>query len=88
MAKLYFKNSKGEQRPIADINSWDEIFDEMHKHVDKCNEANREKGCREFQWYYTRCWYDKDDDMTTFDIGSHTEFFIAEGNWINEKTED
>lgn len=87
MAKLYFENSKGERKHIADINKSSEIFHEIHKHIDKCNEVNKKKGCREFQWFYTRLWYNEEDNETHFDVGSHTEFFIAEGDWTNKDEE-
>lgn len=64
---LYFQNSDGNERIIANINSVDDTFKEMKKFM---NEHN-------FNSYYTRGW--EENGRIKFDVGSHTEFFYLDG---------
>lgn len=75
--KLYFKNSRGEMRVVAEFDSGKtdkEYLEAAEKEIKKfCEERN-------FQIYYTRVW-NKDHNgqqMTKFDVGSHTEFFFLD----------
>lgn len=61
--KLVFQNSMGNERKIADVEDKDEAMRKIKKF---CLE-------RDFKIMYTRCW--EKDGVTTFDVGSHTEFF-------------
>lgn len=61
--KLYFQNSQGKERVIAEINSEKEAFKEINKF---CEERN-------FKIYYIRTWMV--NGRKKFDVGSHTEFF-------------
>lgn len=63
--KLYFQNSKGEERPIAEVDSREDAMRRIKKF---CLD-------RDFTIYYTRCWGELDKDGITYDVGSHTEFF-------------
>lgn len=67
--KLYFENSYGKERLIAEVANEEEAFKEIHKFLDEHN----------FKSYYTRTWmrnkYDK-----VYDVGSHSEFFIVKTN--------
>lgn len=69
MGKLWFQNSKGQKRVIAEVNDFNEVFSEIHKFLEKNN----------YKSYYTRFW--EEDGMTKFDVGSHTEFFFWEGKY-------
>lgn len=62
--KLYFKNSRGDKRLIAEPNTEEEAFKEIHKFLDEHN----------FKSYYTRIW-ETPDGVKVYDVGSHTEFF-------------
>ena len=65
--KLYFKNSQGKERLIAEC----ETVQEVHKEIDKfLNEHN-------FKSYYMRSW--GNEDAVTIDVGSHSEFFRIKG---------
>ena len=67
--KLYFENSKGVERVIAEVANEKEAYKEINKF---CEERN-------FKIYYVRTWmrnkYDK-----VYDVGSHSEFFICRTN--------
>lgn len=67
--KLYFENSYGEERVIAEVANEQEAFKEIHKF---CEERN-------FKIYYTRSWKTK-SGRTKYDVGSHTEFFYLATN--------
>ena len=75
--KLYFQNSRGVERMIAEPSNREEVVKEINKFLDDHN----------YKSYYTRVW--EDDDRLVFDVGSHTEFFILEGmsfeEWSNGK---
>ena len=62
--KLYFQNSRGEERLIAEPSNKEEVNKEINKFLDNHN----------FKSYYTRVWVA--DNKMIFDVGSHTEFFI------------
>ena len=65
--KLLFKNSNGNERVIADVNSFSEANEEIDKFLDEHN----------FKSYYKRLW--EENSRMWVDVGSHTEFFIVEG---------
>ena len=75
--KLWFENSFGEERVIADCQTEQEVFQEINKFIDQCNERNKARGVKLFEHYYTRIWYS--NGRTHYDVGSHTEFFHWEG---------
>lgn len=69
--KVYFENSNGERRPISDeIETYNEVVGVINKFLDD----------HDFTSYYMRVWYDEEENMTWFDVGSHTEFFLCDGN--------
>ena len=63
--KLYFQNSKGNRRLIAEPTTEEEVNEEIDKF---CKDRN-------FEIYYTRAWRDK-EGLKWYDVGSHTEYFI------------
>lgn len=65
--KLYFENSYGERRVIAEPETEQEALKEIHKFCDD----------RNFKIYYTRSWMTP-DGLKKFDCGSWTEFFYLE----------
>lgn len=62
--KLYFENSRGVRRVIAEPQTEDEAWKEIHKF---CKD-------RKFNIYYVREWQTP-DGARAYDVGSHTEFF-------------
>lgn len=64
--KLYFQNSNGKERLVAEVNTQDEALSEIKGF---CYE-------RGFKIPYYRIWGDIDKDGMTIDVGSHVEFFI------------
>lgn len=74
---LYFKNSQGVMREIAQISddlTTSKARAEAIRHIHRfCNERN-------FKIYYIRIWNTEQDNkpMTKFDVGSHTEFFYTD----------
>lgn len=75
--KLFFQNSKGEERLIVEPANREEVNKEINKFLDD----------HSFKSYYTRVW--EADGRLILDVGSHTEFFILEGmsfeEWSKEK---
>lgn len=75
--KLFFQNSEGEERLIAEPSNREEVIKEINKFLDDHN----------FKSYYTRVW--EANDRLILDVGSHAEFFILEGmdfeEWSNGK---
>ena len=73
--KLFFQNSKGEERLIAEPANREEVNKEINKFLEDHN----------FKSYYVRAW--EADGRLILDVGSHTEFFILEGmsfeKWSN-----
>ncbi len=66
---LYFQNSRGEYRLLMKDVTEDEAWQEMQKFMDEHN----------FKSYYTRSW--EINGVTTYDVGSWTEFFL----WSNRE---
>lgn len=67
LLKLYFKNSQGKERLIAECKTVQEIHKEIQKFLDKCN----------YQSYYSRSW--EQDGRVKIDVGSWSEFFFIDG---------
>ena len=65
--KLYFENSYGERRVIAEPAIEESAMREIRKF---CEDRN-------FKIYYTRSWRNK-EGLKVFDVGSHTEFFYLD----------
>ena len=62
--KLYFENSRGVRRIIAEPETEEEAWNKIDEF---CHE-------RRFHIYYVRTWKTQ-DGATAYDVGSHTEFF-------------
>lgn len=67
--KLYFENSNGNRRVIAEPNTEEEALQEIYKFLED----------RNFKSYYTRTWVN-DDGEKVFDVGSWSEFFVLDYN--------
>ena len=63
--KLYFENSYGKRRIIAEPQTEEEAMREVYKF---CEDRN-------FKIYYVRTWTDN-DGFKVYDVGSHVEFFF------------
>ena len=74
MAKLFFKDSWGNKRVIAECDTFEEANREIDKFVADCNKKWPNK--TPFKRYYTRIW--NEDGYSVFDIGSHSEYFYFE----------
>lgn len=66
--KLYFENSQGVERVIAEVANEEEAYKEINKF---CEERN-------FEIYYVRTWMS--NGRKVYDVGSHTEFFYLATN--------
>jgi len=73
--KLYFENSYGERRLIAQPREQTEVGLEIRRFIDKCNEGKPED--KKFHSYYTRIWKNE-EGLTVYDVGSHVELFLLE----------
>ena len=73
---LWFENDFGEERIIAQVNNWQDIWKAINNFIDECN-AKKPKGVKPFKSYYSRVWK-AEDGRTKIDIGSHTEFFYTD----------
>jgi hypothetical protein len=67
--KLYFEDSWGKERLIAEVENEDEAFKEIHKFLDE----------HHYKSYYTRTWM-KNEYEKMYDVGSHSEFFVLKTN--------
>lgn len=65
--KLYFENSRGERRIIAEPKTKEAAMREISKFCDE----------RNFKIYYIRSWRDE-DGLKVFDVGSWSERFLLE----------
>lgn len=65
--KLYFENSWGERRIIAEPKAEEEVMKEINKFCDD----------RNFKIYYVRTWVNS-EDLKVYDVGSHSEFFYLD----------
>ena len=86
---LWFGNSYGELRIIAQCSSPEEVNKAIDDFIAECNKKKHEKAVEKygpkysrskifpFTRYYTRIW--EEDGMVKYDVGSHTEFFYWEG---------
>lgn len=64
MAKLYFQNSYGDRRVIGNCENSQEVFKQINDFLNAHN----------YKSHYCRSWVQ--DDMTWYDVGSWSEFFI------------
>lgn len=72
---LWFENHNGEEREIAQVNTWSDIWQAIDKFIEECN-AQKPKGTNPFVSYYSRVW--KSGERWKIDVGSHTEFFYTD----------
>lgn len=84
--KLYFQNSKGEERLLAEVDSYNIASKKINEFLAEHNYESYY--CRIFQEVDTPL---KQEDKTkvryVFDVGSHTEFFILEVETAEELKE-
>lgn len=85
MVNVYFKRSNGERILIG---SCEKDMQECLKIINKYLE-----NYPNFKSYYTRIWTEPDDKLwhcpvTWFDVGSHTEFFLATGIDMKDFADD
>lgn len=91
--RLWFEDSNGNERIIKDtVKTWDEVNAAIDEFIKMCNinktnarkqrygEAYDSKYDHPFIRYYTRIWK-QEDGRIKIDVGSHTEFFLWEGEY-------
>lgn len=78
--KLYFENTYGQSRQIAECATEKEIIQHIHKFIEECNK-NKPR-TNQFKSHYTRVWFEP--GKTWYDVGSHTEFFWVDKELRNE----
>lgn len=91
--RLWFEDSNGNERVIKNTaTTWAEVNEAIDAFINRCNinKTNERKQYygdaydpaydRPFVRYYTRIWK-QSDGRTKIDVGSHTEFFIWEGEY-------
>ena len=66
--KLYFENSYGEERVIAEVQNEQEAMKEINKFLDDHN----------YKSYYTRTW--EHNGVKYFDVGSWSELMVLRNN--------
>lgn len=76
---MYFL-SEGEKRKIATVETVDDVYKVIQQFIDDANE----KWGNNFQWYYTRVMYNRETNETRYDVGSHTEFFVVDGDFMSK----
>lgn len=91
--RVWFENANGEQRVIKNTaNTWAEVNQAIDEFIARCNhnKTNARKRAygvaynpaydKPFVRYYTRIWQ-QEDGRWRIDVGSHSEFFLWEGNY-------
>lgn len=77
MARLWFRNSQGQERVIANCETFADVMSEIDKFITDANDRWPNK--KPFKRHYTRIW--EEDGMTMLDVGSWSEFFYIEKNF-------
>ena len=75
MPNLWFEDSLGRERVIANCANGREVNNEIRKFIDDANDRWPSKA--PFRSYYTRAY--EADGRVILDVGSHTEFFKWDG---------
>lgn len=91
--RLWFEDSNGNERVIKNTaTTWAEVNQAIDEFIRRCNVNKTNARKRHygdaydpaydhpFVRYYTRVWKQA-DGRTKIDVGSHTEFFIWEGEY-------
>lgn len=76
---LWFENQIGQEREIAQVNTWEDVYKAIDDFIEQCNKKKMEskEKPRLFKRYYSRIWQ-RGDSRYCIDVGSHTEFFITD----------
>lgn len=69
MYKVYFENRFDERFFLGEAKSEEAIYQIIKKDISVRAQPS-------FKWYYTRSWT-RDDGEKIYDVGSHSEFYIA-----------
>ena len=73
---LWFEDAWENERVISEqCNSMSQVYAEIGHFIDQCNATKPE---HPFKWYYTRTWRQA-DGRWRIDVGSHSEFFLWDG---------
>lgn len=74
MKNLWFQNSNGEERLIAAVETFTDVYDCIYAFVDQCNEGRPAN--KRFKIHYIRTW--EENGRTKIDVGSWSEFFYTD----------
>ena len=74
MAKVWFQNSNGDEKVIAECANWLGVTNAINNFINSCN-VNKPAN-KQFKMYYMRTW--EEDDRTKIDVGSWSEFFYTD----------
>ena len=66
MANLWFQNSRGQERIIAEVNNFNDVFTHIRNFLDAHN----------YKSYYIRSW--GEGGRIKYDVGSWSEFFYTD----------
>lgn len=77
MANLIFRNSRNQERVIAEVHNYQDIWKAIDNFILECNTKWPKKN--PFKRYYTRVW--NEDGRAKFDVGSWSEFFYLDCPW-------
>lgn len=77
MKKLYFKRSNGEYVYLTEVKDLSDAFSPIDEFLKS----------KKFTSYYIRMWT-KEDGVTWFDVGSHSEFFCLMPEGFDEVPND
>lgn len=80
MAKVWFQNSNGDEKVIAECANWLGVTNAINNFINSCN-VNKPAN-KQFKMYYMRTW--EEDDRTKIDVGSWSEFFYTDLKGRNE----
>ena len=69
MYKVYFENRFDERFLLGEAKSEEAIYQIIKKDISVRAQPS-------FKWYYTRSWT-RDGGEKVYDVGSHSEFYIA-----------
>ena len=79
--KLWFENTYGVERVVREpCNTWEEVNLAIDEFIADCNDKYPLNKKHPFKRYYTRAWV-QEDGRIRLDVGSHTEFFIWDGQF-------
>ena len=84
MKNLWFENSNGEERLIAAVETWKDVWYCIDEFIKQCNE--HKPADKQFKSYYRRTW--REGNRMAIDVGSWSEFFYTDLPYEEENLND